>query len=269
MSYLIDGHMHLEHGPLTKEYVHEFIDEALNKGLSEIQILDHTHRFKEFEPMYESLKQIINQKEWLEDKNLMFKDSLDDYVSLINEVKKEKLPIEVKFGLEVCYTKESENFIKEVLSNYHFDFLVGAVHSVDNCLYDMPFSKEFLWGKKDVNEIYEHYYDVLIACVNSGIFSQLAHPDTIKMFNYYPTYDLTNTYNKLADALIKNNVKAECNVGCYYRYGHKDLGLSDELLKVFIEKGVNIITTSDAHDPKNVGIYIKEANERINKYKSE
>lgn len=46
----IDGHMHLENGPLTKEYVLQFVEEAQKKGIDEIQILDHTHRFIEFEP---------------------------------------------------------------------------------------------------------------------------------------------------------------------------------------------------------------------------
>ena len=46
---MIDGHMHLEYGPLSVDYVLEFVQEAVKKGLDEIQILDHTHRFKEFE----------------------------------------------------------------------------------------------------------------------------------------------------------------------------------------------------------------------------
>ena len=53
---MIDGHMHLENGPLTKEYVLEFVEEAHKKGIDKIQILDHTHRFIEFEPIYMELK---------------------------------------------------------------------------------------------------------------------------------------------------------------------------------------------------------------------
>ena len=44
-SYMIDGHIHLENGPLEKDYVYQIINEAVNKGIDEIQILDHTHRF--------------------------------------------------------------------------------------------------------------------------------------------------------------------------------------------------------------------------------
>lgn len=265
--YYIDGHMHLEYGSLSKEYVFEFIKEAINKGLDEIQILDHTHRFKEFEKCYEPLKKYEKQKAWLENKEMKFKDTLDDYEKLIDEFKHMELPIKVKFGLEVCYTKESEEMLRQILSNHHFDFLVGAVHSIDQILYDMSFSKEYLWDKKDVNDIYKRYYECLNDCINSKLFTQLAHPDTIKLFNYYPTYDLKETYLELIQNIKKNHLKAECNTGCHYRYGHKDLGLSDELLKLMVENDVEIITASDAHKPSDVGNYIKEAQNKIDELK--
>ncbi len=266
---LIDGHMHLENGPLDKEYVFRFIEEADKKGLTKIQILDHTHRFKEFQQVYEPLKVYEIQKNWLEDKEKKFTDSLDDYDRLIKEVKKEKLPIKVDFGLEVCYTSETEELIREALKGHHYDFLIGAIHSVDNILYDMSFSEELLWTKRNVDDIYRSYYEELIKCVDSQIFTQLAHPDTLKLFNYYPTYDLGPTYHQLCECLKKNKLKAECNVGCYYRYNHKDLGLSDELLKCFISENVELITASDAHKPEDVGNYIKDATIRINKLKEE
>lgn len=267
MAYLVDGHMHLEYGPLSEEYVLEFIAEAKRKGLSEIQILDHTHRFIEFEPMYESLKKYPIQKEWLENKEKKFKDHVSDFIELMEKIKQKDLGIKVTYGLEVCYTPKTKEFIKETLANYKLDFVVGAIHSVNDILYDMDFSKELLWEKYDVNKIYKDYYQALLDLVNSKLFTQVAHPDTIKIFNYYPNYDLSETYKTLALAIKKNNMKAEDNVGCHYRYGCKDLGLSDELLKVFIDNDVDIITCSDAHHPTDVGTDIKEVTNKINTFK--
>ncbi|HAM31031.1 MAG TPA: histidinol phosphate phosphatase, partial [Erysipelotrichaceae bacterium] len=51
----IDGHVHLENGPLTKEYVWEFVRSAQKKGIETLQILDHTHRFYEFHDMYKGV----------------------------------------------------------------------------------------------------------------------------------------------------------------------------------------------------------------------
>lgn len=255
---MIDGHMHLEYGDLSTEYVLEFVEAAKNKGIDKIQILDHTHRFKEFEPTYLELKDYDVQKVWLENKKMKFKDSLDDYMKVIKEVKAMDLPVEVSFGLEVCYVPKYKEFLKDLLNQYDFDFLVGAIHSIDGILYDMNFSKELLWDKYDVDHIYKRYYELVFDLVKSDLFTQLAHPDTIKLFNYYPSYDLKPTYHELAKLLNKHHMKAENNTGCYYRYAHKDMGLSDELLAIFKEHHVEMITASDAHKPDHVGSCIKE-----------
>ena len=159
LPMLVDGHMHLENGPLTKEYVMEFINEAYKQGFDRIQILDHTHRFKEFEVIYQGVKEASDQqREWLANKKMKFKDTLSSYVRLINEVKEEELPIEVLFGLEVCYVPEYKEEIRRILESYQFDFLVGAIHSIDGLLYDMPWSKELLWEKYNVDDIYHRYH---------------------------------------------------------------------------------------------------------------
>lgn len=247
---MIDGHTHLENGDLTIEYVQEFVNEAVKKGITTLHILDHTHRFKEFEFAYEKLKETPIQKEWLSKK---FKNSLDDYMKLIEECRKIEFPIEVKFGLEVCYVEEYEEGLRELLSKYPFDYLIGSIHSINGLLYDMSFSKEILWDKYDVNDIYRDYYKSLFSLVKSNLFTQVGHPDTIKMFHYYPAYDLTDTYHEFADLCNEHHVLCENNTGCHYRYHHEDIGLSKEFLDILKEHHTAIITASDAHKPSDVG----------------
>ena len=266
--YLVDGHMHLEHGDLSEEYVMRFVEEAVKKGIDEIDILDHTHRFVEFRCCYDHLRQYKPQEEWLDGQyNLC--NSIDEYLELIDRMKQKQLPVKVKFGLEVCYTPDTEDMIRELLSHYHFDFLTGAVHSINHILYDLPFSRELLWNRVSADQIYHDYYEYVMKCVDTGLFNRIAHPDTIKLFNIYPKYDLKPTYEKLAQKIKEKGMLAECNTGCHYRYGHKDIGLSDELLRVFVENDVPIITASDAHEPEYVGNYIREATERIEACRNE
>lgn len=260
---MIDGHVHLEFGPLHKDYVMEFINEAKQKGIHKIQILDHTHRFVEFQPIYENLRTHKIQDTWL-NKSTKFCNRLDEFIKLMEEIKQMDCGIEVAYGLEVCYVFEMETLIKDILANYSFDFLVGAIHSIDGILYDMSFSKELLWDKYSVDHIYRRYYELVFQLIESDLFSQLAHPDTIKLFNYYPTYDLHDTYQTLAHLLNLHHMKAENNTGCFYRYHHKDMGLSDELLSILLENHVQIICASDAHKPSDVGSYIKEVSKFVN-----
>lgn len=252
---MIDGHVHLEKGPLTKEYVYEFVNEAINKNIDKLQIVDHTFRYKEFISIHDSFRKIKVQDEWL---NNEFKDSIFDYIKLIEEIKKEKLPIEVLFGLEVDYQIVEEVKLKELLKIYNFDFLIGSVHFIDGIAYDSKWSIDELWNKFSIDYIYKKYYEEIFALVKSNLFTQLGHVDTIKMFNYYPSYDLTDTYNELADLTNKHNILVENNVGCYYRYHHKDMGLSKELLDIFKTHHCKMITATDAHYPKDVGNNIKD-----------
>ena len=267
-DYYVDAHMHLEYGALTKEYVLEFVEEAVRKGLDEIDILDHTHRFKEFACCYEHLMIYEEQATWLSQKK-KFCSSLAEYEKLIEEVRRMDLPIRVKFGLEVCYTKDTEETLRKILSPLNLDFLTGAVHSFNHILYDMPFSKELLWDRFSADDIYRDYYAAVMDCVRSGLFDRLAHPDTIKLFNIYPEYDLHDTYVELAHLCNAYGVRAECNTGCYYRYSHKDMGLSDEFLKVLKEEKTRIITASDAHYPEHCGNYILQATKRVKEAKTD
>jgi Histidinol phosphatase and related hydrolases of the PHP family len=95
--------------------------------------------------------------------------------------------------------------------------------------------------------------------IESNLFTGVAHPDSIKAFGYKPGYDLTGTYEQLANLLLAYNMYAEQSGGLHLNYGsHYELGLNEEMLKVFIHKGVRILTASDAHSPGDVGANIAE-----------
>ena len=62
---MIDAHTHLENGDLSVEYVCKFIDAAKEKGITHLQILDHTHRFFEFKDCYKRVCEVSKlQEEW-------------------------------------------------------------------------------------------------------------------------------------------------------------------------------------------------------------
>lgn len=258
---MIDGHVHLENGELSVNYAMQFVNKAAQRGIDTLQILDHTHRFLEFAPMYEGVRQADPlQEQWLSKK---IKDSITSYHQLIETMKQMDLPIKVRFGLEVCYTPEAEPFLREILAQYPYDFIVGSIHSIDGILYDMPFSKQLLWDVQSADYIYQRYFTLLEQSMRSGLFTQIAHPDTIKLFDIYPSYDLDSTYTHIAQLATERNLKMENNTGCHYRYHTKDIGLSDSFIQALVKAKATIITASDAHVPEHVGNYIKEALERI------
>ena len=69
----------------------------------------------------------------------------------------------------------------------------------------------------------------------------------------------------MAELLNTHRMKAENNTGCYYRYHHKDMGLSDTLLQILKAHKVQMITASDAHIPAHVGSCIADIWEKTMK----
>ena len=254
---MIDAHTHLERGPLTLEYVKEFVDSAIKNNIDTLHILDHTHRFIEFKPIYENYRFLHEQDNWLNGDN-KFTDSIQDYIKLIEECKKISFPIEVKFGLEVCYQDAEKEKIKQLLSNYQYDFVIGSIHAVDYRIFDCSFSKEVLWNVLPVDEIYKKYFEQEYSLIESDLFTQIGHPDQIKMLDIYPSYDLTPYYEEFAVLAKEHNINVEANTGSHYRYGHSDIGLNKDFLDILKKYDCKIITASDAHSPEDVGKLINK-----------
>mgnify|MGYP004464621031 CR=1 FL=1 len=259
---MIDCHVHIERGPYDLNWLKKFIVQGQQAGLSEIYILEHTHRFREFLPLYFPMSQYNSyQYHWLQRKG---EHSVYEYIQLIELAKKQRYPITVKFGLEVCYDEAMEDFIEKIKQTYNWDFFTGAVHWVDGFAYD---HKKAFWIGKNINAIYRRYYDLILKAIKSNLFTILAHPDAIKCFDFYPDIKLEDTYYRIAQQLNIHNMYAEESAGLHNNYSHRELGLNYEMRKIFIENNVAVLTGSDAHKPEDVGkgiIHLEKIMEETN-----
>lgn len=260
-------HVHLERGEYTKEWLMEFVHYAQERNISKLCLLEHSHRFKEFRNIYESITSnkdyCKHQMDWLARKSKL---DISEYKQFIHEMRKLDFPIEINFGLEICYFSEKEKEIRQCVSNFDWDFLTGSIHWIDGWGFDHPKTRKS-WLIQDVDSIYLRYYELMLQLVKSKIFDVLAHPDSIKCFNYYPTLDLSDQYKELSLALKDGKMKVEFSNGLFINYQHEELGLNRDLLKVFLENEVELVTASDAHRPEDVGKFINVAMEIIESYK--
>jgi GNAT superfamily N-acetyltransferase len=97
--------------------------------------------------------------------------------------------------------------------------------------------------------------------IKSRLFDIVAHPDSIKCFGHEPGCDLSQTYEKIADLLNEYEMYAEQSAGLFINYGFDELGMNKRMLKIFKDKGVKVLTVSDAHRPDDVGRFIREMSE--------
>jgi histidinol-phosphatase (PHP family) len=252
---MLDCHIHIERGSYTLDWINEFVKVALERGLDEINLLEHCYRFREFIPMYDGVCAYSDYIDaWFHRKAGVLE--LADYLCLVETVQKQKYPIKINFGLEVCYFKEFEDLVYKETKDKGLDFLVGSVHFVDNFAYD---HKPEHWDGVDVDKTYRRYFETIIDLAKSGIYNGIAHPDCIKLFGHKSSFSLLNYYDKLAAELEKNNMYAEQSGGAHRRCPNTaELGMDNNMLKAMKKHSVNIKTASDAHRPEDVGLYIAE-----------
>lgn len=252
---MLDAHVHIERGPYEIEWIGRFVDQAVQRGIKKLHLLEHSHRFREFSGLYSEVAQYNSyQSEWLNRKMGL---SIDDYKRLIDRARVVEWPIEVEFGLEICYMEDREDLIREVTDGFEWDFLTGSVHWIDSWGFDHK-AELREWEGKEVDKAYARYYSIMMNLVKSGLFTTLAHPDSIKCFGYYASYDLEDTYKALAAALKQYRVKVEQSAGLHMNYNHPELGMNERMLSIFKAAGVELVTASDAHRPEDVGRFIRE-----------
>ena len=179
----IDTHIHIESGEYTLDWIDEFVAQAVNRGMDEIWLLEHCYRFREFVPMYKSVCAYSDYiDEWLCQKAGTL--GISDYLKLIEKVRNKKYPVDIKWGLEVCYFKKFEDLVHVQTKDLGVDFLLGSTHFVDDFAFDHKYEH---WDGVNVNDVFKRYYEISIDLANSGLFDGIAHPDSIKLFGHRPS----------------------------------------------------------------------------------
>lgn len=257
---MLDGHIHIERGEYTLEWIDKFINKALEQDMDEIWFLEHCYRFKEFVPMYDSVcaySEYIDK--WFHKKAGILQ--LEDYLKLISNVREKSFPVKIKFGLEICYFKKFEAFVADLTRDKELDFLLGSVHFVDEFAFD---HKSEHWNNLNIDRIYTRYFETSIELIKCGIYDGIAHPDCVKLFGHTPSFSLIEYYEEMAQALSLQRMYAEQSSGIFRRCPDTaELGMNRDMLKCMKKHNVKIITVSDAHCPEDVGSKIPELNKLI------
>lgn len=259
---LIDYHMHFEHGTYDEEWVKGFFEAAKEKGVDEIGISEHSHGFTEFKELYyKELNLDENnfvgkfQKKWLE-KN-KFKCPLKDYEDFINYLKNKKYP--VKFGLEVC-NFQNQKKVEEILKNHHFDYIITSIHFIDGWGFDSSALIDNFENYK-IMDLYEKYVEEIEKTAKTGLYDILGHPFNLRLFGHIPKENIDHLLHRAAKALKNADMAIDINTGTKYRYPIKEISPYTRFMEIAKEYDLDIIFSSDAHNPKHCGNFIKEAAE--------
>jgi histidinol-phosphatase (PHP family) len=235
MIYRTDYHMHTTFSD-GRAIPEDYIATAINAGLSEIGFSEHITLFKELQS-------------WNMDPADIYR-----YINHIKRLKEGTTEIKIRTGLEVDYFPGKEAETNEFLNPLPLDYVIGSVHyqgdeSVDS-------GPEYYYGK-DVDRIFNLYFDTVCKAASSGLFNIIGHCDLVRIFGYRAS-DPESLYRKLARVMKENDVAFEVNTN------GRNKPLSDfypdrRFLNIFLEEGVPVCVNSDAHMPQRVGQYFDEA----------
>lgn len=236
MAYKTDYHIHTTFSD-GKAVPEDYIPAALEAGLSEIGFSEHLNLFNP-------------DLTWCMDPARAV-----EYTRYIDDLKKTHKGVMIRKGLEVDYFPGREKEIAAFLNELDLDYRIGSVHYQGEKTVDL--GPEFYEGK-NVDLLWEAYFDTVIAAVNSGLFDIIGHCDLIRIFRYLPSYDPTPLYRKLAREMKKNNITFEINTNGRNK-PLREFYPDPKFLHVFKNEEVPVCVNSDAHMPSRVGQFFDEA----------
>lgn len=248
---MIDAHVSFQE-PYSYELLCSYVEEAQKKGISELTILEPTHKFIECERLYTEIKYTYPyQEKWYE---AIPKVSIQEYQDFIEDMKGHKFPISIRYGICVCYFTQHEWFIRQMKKAYPYDCFVGSIQFIDNIAFAWEdHSYEMLWDKYNANFLYRRYYEMMNAMITSKIFDGVHGFDDIKLLGVKPTFKMEHTYHKLAMLLALHHMYVENDHSIGYGRNHPDQGLSEEFIAMCQKLHVEIRDASNARCAKDVG----------------
>jgi len=241
---LVDYHVHPAYSADAIGTVEEYCLSALELGVSEIGFTPHF----DIHPWEENTA-LVNGREVP-----MTSDWLSIYQQEVRSARElfEPKGLKLRIGVEIGYTPEVETAIRENLSQYDFDFIIGSVHILDGLIVTETHDSTQYFADKSPAQVCEAYFTSVEAAVNSGLFDIIGHLDI------YKRYGLSKLGPELVGTCLDSimsvlNLIAAAGVGLEvnasgYRHGTGEPYPGLEILKLAREAGLEILTVStDSH----------------------
>lgn len=243
---IADFHTHTEFSGDSDTPVRNQIQAAIDSGMKEFCITDH-HDYEV-------------------QTDLDFNLDIPSYLDTLQKLKTEYADqIRINIGIELGLQNRIQDYLKNLVSQYPFDFIIGSSHFIDG---DDPYYPAFFEGRKE-RDAYERYFHVTLRRIqNMDCFDVFGHLDYVVRYGPNKNREYSfNAYQEQIDPILKELIAhgkgLECNTGGYkYKLGHPNP--SEDILRRYRELGGEIITVgSDAHTPEYIGYSFDLAREAL------
>jgi len=226
----VDLHNHTTRCNHAVGTVDEYVQRAIELGIDVYGFSEHAPM--DFDPKY----------------RLSFEE-MDAYTSDILTAKKTyENDIEILLGYEVDWL---QGHMDRRVIDADVDYLIGSVHFIDKWSFDNP---EFIggWKDKDIDEIWQAYFEATEAMAKSGKFDIVGHLDLIKVFKFMPKQDVRLLAKNVLHAIKKSHMVMEINTSGL-RKPVGEMYPSRALLEEAYTLDIPITFSSDAHAVEQIG----------------
>jgi histidinol-phosphatase (PHP family) len=235
---LVDYHVHTARCGHATGAMEQYVEHAIAAGLTELGFSDHL--FMYWLPP-DRRDPELGMAEW----------EHDFYIEDVERCRQRYASdIVIRLATEADFIPGHEAKLESILRRYDWDYVIGSVHFVDDWgLDDSRYLSGFdAW---DIDALYAHYFNLVGASAETGLFDTIGHADLVKKFGHRPTQDQSENYSGLAARMAKAGVCVEVNTAGLRQpvgeiYPHPDL------LRACREAGVPTTLGSDAHAPNEV-----------------
>lgn len=211
----------------------EYVLSAIAGGYEEIGFSDHS-------PWHYKSDFVAHMR--------MRENQFDDYyhsVMALKEIYKDQ--ISIKIGLECEYYPQYMDWLKQLILNYHLDYIIFGNH-----YYKSDEQRIYFGTACESEEMLVAYVDEAIAGMATGLYAYLAHPDLFmrgrRVFDEVAkreSYRLCIAAKRYHTPLEYNLAGAQYNdIMTTTQYPHP------EFWKIVAEVGNQAIIGVDAHEPK-------------------
>ncbi|AWN23840.1 histidinol phosphatase [Deinococcus irradiatisoli] len=237
--HLFDSHLHTPLCNHAAGHPREYAQAALDLGLGGVCFTDH-----------------IPMPEWFDAPWRMKRGQLGEYVQMVQDTRREfEGRLSVRLGLEADFHPGTEAYVREVLDEYPWDYVIGSVHYLGAWGFDNPEFKDE-YRRRDLAALYRDYYALVEAAARSELFDSIGHLDLPKKFGDLDPDGMAALH--ALDVIALHHLSLDFNTAGW-RKPVAEAYPAPDLVRAAAARGITFVLGSDAHAPGEVGWRFAEA----------
>lgn len=240
---IADYHIHTRMCRHAEGEPREYVERALELGMTEMGFADHLPFLGGWEPRHDLID------DWA-----MRVDELDAYCTVVQDLAREYAPdLRIALGIEADFIPETLEDTAQVLRQYPFDYAIGSVHIVgDRFGFDHP-DEAWRLPEYGLDRIQLESLELMRLAAESGLFDVAGHLDHARKFGLPEDPEVVAAAAHAAlRAVAAAGMAIEVNTGGL----RKAIGETFPAAGLLAEAqglGIPLVFGSDAHRPRDVG----------------